>query len=102
MVRISQLTPLAAVLSGLASGASPTIRLCTDVNFGGSCIDLPLATRDYCINLTGGLSSFYHQVSSTKTPGGFICTLYRYVNKKRHEARRAFSSLSNIHVLTNR
>jgi hypothetical protein len=76
MVKISQLTPLVAVLSGLASAASPQVTFCTDVNFGGTCINLPVVS-DTCVDFKGGLTVLYHQASSVIIPGGFICTLNR-------------------------
>ncbi|KAB8227700.1 uncharacterized protein BDW43DRAFT_293490 [Aspergillus alliaceus] len=75
MVKVSQLTPLAAVLSGLASAASPQIGFCTDVNFGGTCINFPIVS-DTCVDFKGGLTLLYHEVSSVIVPAGFICELY--------------------------
>ncbi|KIJ46857.1 hypothetical protein M422DRAFT_113232, partial [Sphaerobolus stellatus SS14] len=52
--------------------ASPTIQLCTDINFGG-CVTNPVAS-DQCIDFTGGLAFLNEAISSAVTPSGFICT----------------------------
>ncbi|KAK7435113.1 hypothetical protein VKT23_019806 [Stygiomarasmius scandens] len=62
-------------LGARAPAASPTITLCTAVNFGGTCIQLPVVS-DSCTNFTGGLTVLNKELSSAVIPGGFICTLF--------------------------
>ncbi|THU83839.1 hypothetical protein K435DRAFT_784047 [Dendrothele bispora CBS 962.96] len=66
-------TPLNAVER--AADASPTITLCTAVQFGGICVK-PAVVSDTCINLTGGLTTLNEEVSSAVVPAGFICTFF--------------------------
>lgn len=59
-----------------------TIELCTDVNFGGDCIKLPMGNA-FCVCFTEatGLAMLNHQVSSVKFShirNGGTCKFYRY------------------------
>jgi hypothetical protein len=57
------------------SDVSAAVKICTDINFGGTCVTLPFVS-DSCINLTGGLTTWNKAISSAIVPGGFICTFY--------------------------
>ncbi|KAK7435116.1 hypothetical protein VKT23_019809 [Stygiomarasmius scandens] len=65
----------AVELGARAPTASPTVTLCTAVNFGGICIQLPIVS-DSCTSFTGGLTILNKELSSAIIPGGFICTLF--------------------------
>ena len=77
------ITTLAAVLAvasavptiELEARASSQIEACTDINFGGTCITIPISS-DSCIDLTGGFSILNGQISSAVVPGGFVCTFF--------------------------
>ncbi|THU77762.1 hypothetical protein K435DRAFT_738219 [Dendrothele bispora CBS 962.96] len=64
-----------SIVQERAADASPTMTLCTAVQFGGICLNLPVVS-DSCTSFTGGLTTLNEEVSSAVIPAGFICTLF--------------------------
>jgi len=52
------------------------VTLCTGVDFGGTCIDVPAFG---CVNLVGGLTALNNEISSAVVPARINCTLFRSV-----------------------
>ncbi|KAK7435117.1 hypothetical protein VKT23_019810 [Stygiomarasmius scandens] len=49
------------------------LTLCTGVDFGGTCIDVPAFG---CVNLVGGLTVLNNEISSAVVPARINCTLF--------------------------
>ncbi|KAF7341273.1 hypothetical protein MVEN_01863300 [Mycena venus] len=62
--------------AGLAPRVSAAITVCTgSLNPSQGCLEIPVVS-DACINFIGGLTFFNKEVSSSKIPGGFVCTFF--------------------------
>ncbi|PPQ96380.1 hypothetical protein CVT26_004982 [Gymnopilus dilepis] len=60
-------------LGVVSAWASKTLRVCTDMNFGGECVSMQYNGHE-CINLPANIND---QISSASTIGnGHSCTLY--------------------------
>ena len=66
---------LAVPTTELETRVDPELIACTDINFGGICITIPLVTDD-CIDLTGSLSVLEKRISSAIIPEGVVCTFF--------------------------
>ncbi|KIJ46861.1 hypothetical protein M422DRAFT_249604 [Sphaerobolus stellatus SS14] len=62
-------------LNARKADVSATIEVCTDANFGGSCVTIPVVS-DQCIDFTGGLAFLNEAISSAVIPDGFVCFFF--------------------------